>query len=454
MVYNELLFFLGLMPVTVLVSFLDRSAEYKNLILILTSVIFISWGRPMTVCLLFLSFIADYLIGLGISRFERAGLPLLLLDLAVNVSALLIFSHGCIFPEGSALSLSSAFIPVGAAFYTAKNFSYCFDVYTGRCKAERNIFCLMTYSVSYHFLLAGPVVRYGDVEPYIRKRSVTGKSLNDGLTRFIIGLGKTVILAQAFARLKQAGLEHKDITLAGSWIGMISFFAECWFSFSGLCDMAKGLGLMNGFEYKDNYRELSVGELIGGFLKSANTTLIELFTDVCRALSMGNAGVYAFLLGICCPLAALWYRISKPYLAVGIALGVIVLLEQLFFKRFAEAIPVLVKAVYVLLVSGLLLGGIYFTKLEDYKTWIHSLFGTGNQYTLSIALENALAGNIWLIVIAFFAACAPAKKLVLKGIERLEKSSEQGMAVSRLTKTILTAAVLVACVITLAAEAV
>ena len=452
MVFNELLFFLGLMPITVLISFMDRSAEFKNLILILTTLIFVSWGRPFGVCIIFASVVLEYLFGLGISKGRGAG-ALLALDAVMNIGLLVLLGANYLFSEGSTFSIRSALLPVGVGYYTAKGFSYCFDVYTGRCKVEKNIFCLMTYMVCYHSLAAGPVNRYGDTEPYIRRRSVTGKSLSDGLTLFIIGLGKTVILAQAFSRLKAAGLSHRDTTLAGSWIGMISFFAECWFSFTGLCDMARALGIMNGFNYESNYRELSVGELVTGFVKSANTTLIKLFTDVSKTFTKGRLVPSAAAALIGCTLIALWYHISKPFLAVGLALGAVLLIEKLFLQKLLAQLPTIVKAIYVLLVSGILLGGIYFENFSDYMHWVSSLFGGGNAYTLSISLEKAIVGNIWLIVIAFFMTCAPAKKLITDNVDRFEKRSEQAMAISRITKTVLTAVILFICVVTLAAEA-
>ena len=372
----------------------------------------------------------------------------------MNTALLLLLGHNYIFPEDSFLNIRSALLPVGAAYYTAKGFSYCFDVYTGRCKAEKNIFCLMTYMVSFHSFMGGPVNRYGDTEPGIRKRTVTGQLLSDGLTRFIIGLGKSVILAQAFARIRIAGLDHADTTLAGSWVGMTAFLAECWFSFTGICDMAKGLGLMNGFEYEDNYRQISTGELITGFFKSANTTLIRLFTDVLRSVAGSSKAMGCAALFAGCVLIALWYHVGAMFLIVGVAAGAVMVIERLFLAKAFEKLPAAVKAVYVLPVSLLILGGLYFTDFSEYTAWLGSLFGSGNSYILTKALRSALLGNLWLIVIAFVSVCEPCKKLVLKGVAQLEKDPEAGLAIVRVGKTLLTAAILLICVITLAAEAV
>ena len=458
MIYSELLFFLGVLPVSVLLSFFDRSAEYKNLILILTSVVFLSWGKPLYVLLIFSTVIAEYALGLGISALRKKSSPaaaaLLLADLLMNAGVFLLYAHNYIFPDSSKLHLGASLIPIGAGYYTAKGFSYAFDVYTGKCRAEKNIFCLMTYMVSFHFLMAGPVVRYGDTEPYIRKRSIGGKALSDGLSRLVFGLGKIVILAQAFHRISVSGLEGREASVIGSWLGMAAFLAECWFSFTGLCDMAKGLGLMNGFDYEENYRDISFGELMTGYLKSANTTLVKLFSDVLgRAPGSGNAFIAGAGALIGCVLIALWYHISRMYLLVGLALGALLLLERLFLSKLLGKLPVAVKAVYVLLFSHIILGGLYFDSFSDHRHWVGTLFGRGAAGLMTDSFGKTLLANIWMVAAAFICACAPVRKALGGLLARAGKSSSQAYTAVSVIKTVFTAALLVVCVITLAAEA-
>ena len=456
MVYSELLFFLGVLPVSVLLSFLDRSTEYKNLILIITSAVFISWGKPMWCLLIFASSVSEYLIGMGIDRLrtnsKSAAAGLLALDGVINIALLVLFAHNSVFAEDSVFHLKDAVIPLGAAWYTAKGFSYSLDVFAGRCRAEKNYFCLLTYMVSYHHLMAGPVVRYGDMEQMIRKRKLTGAMLSRGLDRFIIGLAKFVILAPAFGRIATAGLEHKDTTLAGSWIGMLAYLGECWFSFTALCDMAKGLGLLNGFEYEENYRDLSVGGMLTGFVSSANTTLIKLVRDFFGMFTRGND----FFAAVCtlagCVLIALWYSISMPFLAAGITLGAVLMIERLVPEKAKNKIPAAVKAVYVFLLAVLIIGGIRFTGLEDYKNWLLSLFGSGNGYILTKALKKVLLENLFLIIIGFCIACVPVKELFRKGADSIEKRSVQGLGIMRVGRTVVLAALLLMSVITLAAQ--
>lgn len=457
MVYSELLFFLGVLPVTTALSFLDRSAEYKNLILVLTSAVFVSWGKPIGCCLIFFTVLTEYAAGLAAEKLREksrpAALGVLLLDLAINIGVFVLLGSNSLFASGSALHIRDALLPVGVGYYTVKAFSYTYDVFSGRCKAEKNIFCLMTYMLSYHFLLAGPVVRYRDIEPQIRRRTVTGKNINDGLTLFIIGLGKSVVIADSFAGIRAAGLGYREITFFGSWIGMIAFFAECWFSFTGLCDMAKALGLMNGFRYEDNYRDLSVKDLLGGFVTSANTSLIRFFKDIFSPVTKDNVFFTAVFALVGCILAAAFYTLSMPFFAVGCAVGFVVMIERLIPETVKERIPLPAKCLYIFLISTVLIGGIFFGDLESYKNWLLSLVGIGCKGFASEALKKEVLGNLFVIAAAFVIVCVPVKKQVIGYTEKLGNRSDTSYACVRLAKTALTAALLLLCVITLAAKA-
>ena len=459
MVYSDLLFFLGLMPVSVLVSFCDRSTEYKNLILILTSVIFMCWAKPVRACVIFATVLSEYFLARGIEktkpRNRSSAAVLLMLDLLIDLGVFLYFGHNYIFAAGGRLHLAEALIPVGAGYYTAKGFSYCLDVFTERCKAERNIFCLMTYMVSFHSLAAGPVVRYGDIEPAIRRRSVTGKSINDGLDLFIIGLGKAVILAPAFSRIAEIGLDPTEPTPSGAVIGMLSFLAGCWYGFTGLADMAKALGLFSGFDYPDNYRELTVKEGVTGFAKSANTTLIKLFEDFLGLFNKGGKSAPAAVLTLIGALTmALWYHISKPFLAVGLCFGLVLAAERLFLGKLLEKLPRLITAVYVAAVTLVITGGLYFDKFSDYKRWLGNTVGRGTDYMLSVSLKNALISNFLLILIAFINVCTPTKKGFLLLWEKAKGHSAGSYSACRICRTAVSAFILFLCVVTAAARAI
>ena len=455
MVYSDLLFFLGLLPCSVALSFLDRSAEYKNLILILTSVIFISWAKPVSVCTAVIAVILIYLLGLGIGFFSKrenkpASAVLLAVSLIVNAAVLLIFGHNYLFEGALQLDPKYAILPVAAAYFAVRGFSYCFDVYTGKCRAEKNIFCLLTYMISYHLMLAGPVVRYGDIEPAIRKRTVSGRDINDGLDLFITGLGKAVLIAPLFDRIRLAGLNAPDVTLFGSWLGMAAFFAQGYFTFTAAADMAAAFGRMNGFDYPKNYTEIRTDGLFRGLVKSYNTTLVGFYEEAFSAVPGKGAARGCICIMLCCIAAAAWYHISAAYLAVGAAVGLILILERYVWGEKLAKTPFFVKGIYLLILALVVFGGIYFDSFADYKLWLLSLVGKGNAYKLSHTLKYLVKNNIFLIAAAFIIVCRPLKELIFKGIDRYADSSDRAYGQIRITKTILRAAVFIMCVVTLA----
>ncbi|WP_124100399.1 acyltransferase [Ruminococcus sp. Marseille-P6503] len=456
MSYSDLLFFLGLLPLSTLFSFFDRSTEYKNFILIITSAIFFSWAKPAAVCLLFATVIAEYFIGLGISKNREAGSPLakvlLAADLIMNAAVFFVCAHNYLFNEIDALSLSQAVIPVGAAYYSVRGFSYCYDVYTGKCRAEKNIFCLLTYMVSYHFMIAGPVVRYGDMEPYIRKRTVGGREINEGLNRFITGLAKAVLLAPVFERIKLAGLNSDEITLFGSWFGMIAFFGEAYFMLAGMSDMARGLGKMNGFDYPENYRAPSSKGLMTGLLESFNTTLVKFYKEVFDGLGRGKKALSAVCTVLCFAALMIWYGAKVNFLLVGIAVGIIAALEKYVYGSKLEKFPAAVKFIYVFIVSTAVLGGLYFSSLYGYRKWLLALIGVGTDYQLSVAVKNAVLNNIVLIIIAFISICPFIRKPLTAAAESYGERSARAYGQVRICKTVLLAAILLLCVITQAAK--
>lgn len=455
MVYSDLIFILGMFPIMTIISLFDRSAEYKNLILIVCSLLFFSWGRPFVFCLIFLSVILDWIFGLIISK-NRENKALcgifLVLDIIMNVSLMLIFGQNILYNKVKKLSFDAAILPLGMGYYMLRGISYVYDVFKGNCKAEKNIFCLLTYMVSLHFMLVGPLVRYGDIEPQIRHREITGAKLNQGLNKIVFGFGKVVLLAGVFEQIKLAGLNGNEITTLGCWLGMLSFLAQYYFLFTGLSDMAKGLGLTNGFVYPDNYTNIEADGLFTGMIKSFNTTVVDFFSEVfCCKKNMNK--VFTFVCYILCGLAlSIWYQAKVNFIIVGLCAAVLCILEKLFLERPLSKLPDLVKYIYLLLTALVIFGGLYFDSFYGYKKWLFALAGVNVKYTLSVSVKSAVLKNITLIVISFFIICPPAKRAFCKLFKKLAQKSQAAYGRVMITKTIMTVLVFAVSVITLAAE--
>ena len=456
MTYTDLIFLFGLFPVSAVLSMLDRSSEYKNMILIITSLLFFSWGRPFVVCLIFLSLIADWAFGLAAGNLRKqnraAAVTVTALDGIMNAALLLIFGHNYLF-TGTRLGLEEVMLPIGMGYYTLRGFSYVSDVCRGKIPAEKNVFCIMTYMVSFHLMCAGPVVRYGDIEGQIRNREVTTDKLNAGLNKMTFGLGKIVLLAEAFHKIRAAGLNGSEITTLGCWLGMLAFFAQYYFIFTGLCDMSRGLSLISGFVLPINYRDIEPDELFTGLVKSYNSTVIGFFSDMLGIPNSKSKLHTAVGAVICGGIMGLWYAVKPISFFVGLAAGLLVALEQLFLKEILARLPAFFKYVYLVLMSLLIFGALEFKGFLGYRRWLRGLMGSGVKYTLSVAVKDAVLNNIVLIIIAFCVICTPVRKLITGSADKLSARSRRSYGTVRICKTAATAAVLVISVITLAANA-
>lgn len=442
-------------PVVTIVSLFDRSAEYKNLILILASLLFFSWGRPFAVCLIFLSAAADWLLGtvIGKNRDKKAlCAACLTIDAIMNIGLFLVFGHNYLFSSVEKLSLEASVLPVGMGFYTLRGFSYVYDVYKRNSVYEKNFFCLLTYMVSFHLMLAGPMVRYRELEPQIRHREITGKKLNDGLTRIVWGFGKVVLLAGVFERIKLAGLNGREITTIGCWLGMLSFMAQYYFLFTGLSDMAKGLGLVNGFEYPDNYENVEADGLFIGTVRSFNTTAVDFFGELFGCKKDKNAALTFVSYVLCGCALSIWYEAKMNFIIVGSCAGALAGLERIFLSRPLSKLPSAAKYLYILLTATLIFGGLYFDSFYGYKKWLFALAGVNVKYSLSVSVKYAVLKNITLIAAAFFIVFPPAKRFFTGFWNKLSEGSAAAYGRVMITKTIFTALIFAVSVISLAAE--
>lgn len=446
MIYTDLIFVFAFLPITVILSLFDRSAEYKNLILVVSSLIFFTWGRPAIILLLFVTVIFDYIFGLGASKTQKSTrLISLLADILMNSAFFVVFARNYLFDKGGffeslhQLSFADKLIPLGIAFYTVRGASYVFDVYKGRVEAEKNPFCLLTYMVSFHFMLAGPIVRYSDITGEIRGRIITAKEINDGLTRFVYGLGKAVILAPAFESMMVCGLDFESLTTFGAWSGMLGFLGYIYYGFGGFTDMALGLGLMNGFHYEENLLPLRIKDGVTGIVKSVNYSLTGFFREA--VVYNGKSRVLYILSGLLCSaVVGLWYGFTKGCVCGALFLGAFVIAEKLFLGKILKKMPKAVLGAYTIIIS---LAGVcifYFDSLWKFKKWVLACLGKGTSGFSNAAVSGAVKENFVLIIFGI-ALALPAVTDFVKA--KADKASRRGgYPAVRILKTVCTAAVL------------
>lgn len=448
MTYSSLIFASVILPVSVLFLFFDRSSEYKNLCLCITSLLFVTWGRNLLAGLMFATLIVDYLFALAVEgslkRDKSRATVFLLLDLIMNAAILVFLGHSELFTEESGMKINSLLIPVGAAFYSIKNFSYVYDVYTGRCKAEHSPFYILTYGMSYPFLLAGPVVRYGDIAPQLRDRKLTVELMSSGIKSFALGFVKTVVAVPVLQSIADAGLYAEGAAGAGSVIGMLAWFCMMWFTFTGLSDMGTGIARLNGFDIPLNYRRLNAKHMLGGAVKCYNTSMVKFSEDI-----RGEGAKSAILTVILAVCGAAFYSCNTVYLAVGLVTGIILAVEYLFAYDRIEEFPSPVKAVLTFIVAFALFSPLAFDSFGGWTQWLTGILSPGGKASETVL--TLLKNNV-LILILCFISMSPIGEMFKKSFRKISERSRKAYTAVQITEAVLAAAALAIGYIILAAN--
>lgn len=448
MTYSSLIFASVILPLSVLFLFFDRSSEYKNLCLCITSLLFVTWGHHLLAGAIFVTSIVDYLFALAVEgslkRDKSRAVTFLVLDLLVNAAVLVFIAHNEIFGEDSGLHINSLFLPVGAAFYALKNFAYVYDVFSGRCKAESSPFYFITYGMSYPFMLAGPAVRYSEIAPQLRDRKLTAALMSRGVKSFALGFIKSVIAVPVFSSIADAGLYAENAAGVGSLVGMLAKFCAVWFTFTGMSDMGTGIACMNGFDVPLNYTRLNSKLMLGGAVKCYNTSMVNLFKDI-----RGNSAatpVWTVILAVC---GAAFYSPKPVFLVVGLITGVILAGEYLFAYDRIERFPAPVKAIVTAVIGFVLFSPLAFDSFGEWTGWLSGIAAGGSETNTAVF---GLVKNNLLIIIICLAAVSPIGALIENAADRLSKRSAGHYTAVRVTEAVLTAAALAISFILLAAN--
>ena len=394
MIFSSVVFLFTFLPAALLLYYASPRRG-KNAALLLISLLFYAWGEPVYIVLLLFSAVTDYVNGLLIERFRgRTALQRLTLifSLAVNVGVLCFFKYA----DFLIASLNGAFgtsiapldlpLPIGISFYTFQTMSYTIDVYRGRCKAQRSFIDFAAFVSMFPQLVAGPIVRYDEVERQLSERSITLEQIGYGVRRFIIGLGKKVLLANNIGMLwemSRSGID--DLTTAGAWIGIIAFAFQIYFDFSGYSDMAIGLGSMLGFRFPENFNYPYISASASEFWRRWHMTLGSWFRDYVY-FPLGGSRTskprLVFNLFVVWFLTGLWHGASWNFILWGLYFGLLIGLEKLFLGSWLERLWRPVRHAY--LIAAALFGWVLFG-LEDLASianYMGTMLGLGDSVLL------------------------------------------------------------------------
>lgn len=260
MLFSSISFLYFFLPAVLLLYFIAPKA-LKNTVLLLSGLVFYAWGEPKYVIIMIISVLVGYVFGLLIEKFRGKKLSkvFLILSVAVDLGLLVYFKYSDFFIEnfnaatGLGIPLLRIALPIGISFYTFQILSYTVDVYRGDVPAQKNPVNLGAYITMFPQLIAGPIVRYSDVENELRTRNHTWQKTYEGIMRFCVGFGKKILIANALGELCETFKGSDEKTVAFYWLYAVAFSLHIYFDFSGYSDMAIGLGRIFGFTFMENF---------------------------------------------------------------------------------------------------------------------------------------------------------------------------------------------------------
>ena len=434
MVFSSLEFLLAFLTVTLLVYFVVP-LKLRNIVLLVVSLIFYGWGEPVYVFLMIFTITVDYIFGLLVERAQKRDDPKrarlhLILSVVINLAILGFFKYYNFFvsnlrliPGLDWLPLLDLELPIGISFYTFQALSYVIDVYRRDTGAQHNIASFGAYVTLYPQLIAGPIVRYKDVDDQLTVREHSVPLFAEGCRTFIAGMGKKILLANTAGQLWEyfRAIPTDERTVAAAWMGMLCYAFQIYFDFSGYSDMAIGLGKMIGFRFIENFNYPYISKSITEFWRRWHMSLSTWFRDYvyiplggnrCSKLKqLRNIFVVWFLTGF-------WHGASWNYILWGLYYFVLLMIEKTFLLDKLKKAPVFVSHIYTLffILFGWLL--FVFEDLSAGFVWLGNMFGVGTIQAASAGDVYNLVRNLVFFVILAVAATPLPKKLYRRLTEK------------------------------------
>lgn len=433
MVFSSTIFLCVYLPL-ILLGYYICPKKGKNLFLLIASLVFYAWGEPKYVFLMIFSILINYVFGLLMDkhRANKKRLKLMLvLSVIIDLGLLSVFKYtdfiitnvNAIFNTG--FDLLNIALPIGISFYTFQAMSYTIDVYRDDVRVQRNLIDFGMYITMFPQLIAGPIVRYADVQDQLAERSVTTADFSEGIMRFVVGLGKKVLLAN------QMGAVWTDIYALGgdvsalmAWTGAVAFTFQIYFDFSGYSDMAIGLGRMFGFKFPENFRYPYESVSITDFWRRWHITLSTWFKEYLYIPLGGNRrglARQALNLLIVWSLTGFWHGAGWNFVMWGLYYFAILFIEKLFLLKALDKLPKFFRHVYALLL--IVIGWVIFAS-DDVSVllpYLGSMFGANGAlggmdvYTL---LTKAV-----LIVICCVASTEIPKRLFVTATGKMNEKA-------------------------------
>lgn len=431
MLFSSIPFLYYFLPVVLLLYFAVPN-KLKNLVLLASSLFFYGWGEPGYVVIMSVAIVTGYIFGRLIEVFRGKGLSkvFLFLSVASAICILGYFKYTDFFIAnfnaltGLSVPLLKIALPIGISFYLFQLLSYTVDVYRGTVPAQKNIINFGTYIALFPQLIAGPIVRYSDIAGQLQHRTHSFEKCAYGIRRFLFGLSKKVLLANALGELCDIFRASNDKSLLFYWLYAISFTLHIYFDFSGYSDMAIGLGKIFGFDFIENFNYPYISKSITEFWRRWHMSLGSWFRDYVYIPLGGNRVSkprWFFNILVVWMLTGFWHGASWNFIFWGLLYAAFLILEKLFLGKYLERSRIW-RHIYVMLV--VILGFVLFnaTNISEAGTYIASMFGLGGVPLLSAEFTHYLYSYGLILVLAIIGS-TPLPKLLFAKIATVKNKA-------------------------------
>ena len=423
MVFSSFVFLLAFLPLTLGMYFLSPK-KAKNAVLFISSLVFYAWGEPIYILIMLFSTVFDYCNGLALEKLEKKNnqkgrRAVLILSVAVNIGLLCFFKYSDFLIEtvnsvgGLNLRVMGIALPIGISFYTFQTLSYTIDVFRKKVRAQHNIINFGMYICMFPQLIAGPIVRYADIEHQldINQRKTDYDKIISGIQRFALGLAKKVLIANQAGALWSEISAQNGASSATAWLGAFAFAIQIYFDFSGYSDMAIGLAKMLGFDLMENFNYPYMSQSVTEFWRRWHISLGSWFREYVYIPLGGNRkGLPRQILNLLIVwfLTGLWHGAGWNFVLWGLYFFVLLVAEKLFLLKVLKKLPALLRRLYTLfavLFSWAIFSNDDFSKLSNF---ILSLSGKNGAYSADF-LYYLKSYALILIIGAVFSTDYPKK---------------------------------------------
>ncbi len=434
MVFSSITFMYYFLPIVLLIYFVSPN-KIKNLILLISSMLFYFYGEPTYIWVLILSCLVNYLSALLISKYRKQSKLILIIAVIIDLGLLMYFKYTNFFIDNintlfnTNINTIKVIMPIGISFFTFQTLSYVIDVYTKKVEANKNFITFASYVSLFPQLIAGPIVRYSDVEKELKDRTYSYDLFAHGVRRFTIGLGKKVLIANVMGEMVNVLGNMNNASVLGYILIAIGFTLQIYFDFSGYSDMAIGLGKMLGFNFLENFNYPFIANSITDFWRRWHISLSSFLKDyvyiplggnrVGALKQIRNIFVVWFLTGF-------WHGAAWNFIIWGLYFGIILVIEKKFLLEFLKKHKVIshIYTMFLVIISFVIFNANSFTEVT---LFMKNMFGFNNLPFMNQETIYYLKSYLTMIILAGIASTPLCKNICLKLKENKKMEKIMGL---------------------------